>query len=106
MMNLNFPKEINDRDTTFRFAYNNHRGAEETRKGHLFNDTQENVICIMQSGIMMQDVYSAKDIEERTRLQDQVPIRDGDVVEVKGKLYIVKILGDYSDAGRLVPITQ
>ena len=105
MMNLNFPREVNDRDTTFRFAYN-FRGVETYRKGHLFNDTQENEICIMYTGSMMQDVYSAKDIEERNRLRDQEPVRNGDVVEVEGKQYTVKILGDYSDAGRLIPITQ
>ena len=106
MMNLNFPKQVNDQDTTFRFAFNNHRGVEQSRTGYLFDDTQENVIYILQTGVMIQDVYSEKDVEERNRLNAQVPVRHDDVVEVEGKQYTVKILGNYSDAGRLVPITQ
>lgn len=45
------------------------------------------------------------DDEERAHLNAQVPVHNGDMVEVEGKQYTVKILGNYSDTDRLIPVT-
>lgn len=98
---LNFPRDNFDQDNTFTFAYHR-RGQERTATGYLFKD--EGVIYIMQKSACLKSAYTAKDVEERARLNAMTPVRDGDVVEVEGQQYEVRILGNYSDAGRLQKI--
>jgi len=103
---LNFPRDNFDQDNTFTFAYQGIRGQERTATGYLFNSEDEGVIYLMKQSACLKGEYTAKDDEERARLNAQVPVCNGDVVEVAGKQYTVKILGNYSDAGRLIPVTQ
>ena len=103
-MTLNFPRDHFDQDNTFTFAYQGIRGQECTATGYLFKE--ERVIYLMKKTACLKSEYTAKDYEERVRLSAQVPVRHGDVVEVDGKQYTVKILGNYKDAGRLIPVTQ
>lgn len=101
---LNFPADNFDQDNTFTFAYQGFRGQERTATGYLFDSKEEGTIYIMKQSACMKDVYTAKDNEEAARLNAMTPIRTGDIVEVGGKNYQVKILGNYSDAGRLIPV--
>jgi hypothetical protein len=41
---------------------------------------------------------------ERARLNAEEPVRNGDVVEVEGKLYRVRVKGNYSDCAVLDPL--
>jgi len=102
---LNFTRDSFDQDNTFKFAFVGRRG-EQTRTGYLFFAEDENQMYILQKGAMLKDKYTTKDYEEQARLNAQAPVRTGDVVEINGKQYTVKILGDYSDAGRLTPVIQ
>lgn len=62
-------------------------------------------IFLMQYGAMIKAHYSAEDIAEIDRLNAMVPVADGEVVQDKnGKQYTVKINGDFSDAGHLIPV--
>lgn len=100
---LNFPAETLDQDATFTFAFKGFKGQERVRTGYLF-DGEEEGIYIMQCSACLKAVYTDKDIEERARLNSMTPLRTGDIVELNGKQYTVKINGDYSDAGRLIPV--
>lgn len=99
---LNFPADNFDQDNTFAFAYEGFRGQERTATGYLF-DAGDKGIYIMKRSACMKDAYTAKDREESARLASMLPVRNGDTVVVGGQQYRVKILGDYSDAGRLIP---
>ena len=103
MLTLNFPRDNFDQDNTFAFAY---EGARVERKaaGYLFNSADTGVIYIMKKSACLKDSYTDTDLAEARRLAAQAPLRTGDVVTVDGKQYLVRILGNYSDAGRLDPI--
>lgn len=100
---LNFPVDNFDQDNTFTFAYTGIFGKQWTATGYLFEDKEEGVIYIMKQSACLKDVYTDADRAESARLAAMTPIRTGDVVEVGGKQYTVKIIGNYSDAGRLIP---
>lgn len=100
---LNFPANTLDQDNTFTFAFKGFKGQERIRTGYLF-DGEEEGIYIMQRGACLKAEYTEKDIKERKRLNTMKPLRTGDVVELGGKQYTVKINGDFSDAGRLIPV--
>lgn len=99
MMTLNFPRDNFDQDNTFRFAYQGARGIERIVTGYLFNSDGQ--IFIMKQSACLKDSYTDADRAEQRRLDTQIPLRTGDVVSVDGKNYRVRILGSYSDAGRL-----
>ena len=99
---LNFPADNFDQDNTFTFAYQGFRGQDRTATGYLFDAGEEGVF-IMKRSACLKDAYTEKDREESARLAAMLPVRNGDVIEVGGKQYTVKILGNYSDAGRLIP---
>jgi len=101
MTNLNFPADSFDQNNTFSFAYQGFRGQERTATGYLFRDGDQ--IFVMKQSDCLKGAYTDADRAERARLSAMRPLRTGDTVQVEGKAYTVKILGDYSDAGRLIP---
>lgn len=61
-------------------------------------------IFVMQHASCLKAKYSAADIAALDRFRTLEPIKNGDEVEVAGKRYTVRVLGNYSDAGYLVPV--
>lgn len=108
MMKLNFPRNHFDQDNTFTFGYASWKAAHGERlgTGYLFYANDEKKLYIMQKSACLKDYYTDKDREESARLQAQVPVRHGDIVEVEGAQYRVHISGGYSDAGYLIPMEQ
>lgn len=104
MTTLNFVRDSFDQDNTFTFAYQNSRRQECTATGYLKDYGDEGVFIMKQADDIKAE-YTAKDDEELSRLSAMTPVRDGDTVEVEGKQYKVKIIGNYSDAGRLIPLS-
>lgn len=100
---LNIKTDSFDQDNTFTFAFTGSRGQERVRTGYVA-DFEDEGMYIMQRSACLKAVYTDKDREETARLNAMNPIRTGDIVEINGKQYSVKILGDYSDAGRLIPV--
>ena len=98
---LNFPVDSFDQDNTFEFEYTGFRGQARRATGYLFQDGEK--IFVMKKSDCLKAQYTAKDDEERARLNAMQPVRTGDAVTVNGRQYTVKILGNYSDAGRLIP---
>ena len=102
MQTLKITHETHNKENTFVFALTS-KGAESKRVGYLF-DCGSDGLCIVQGFISLQEHYSSKDVADRERLNALAPVRNGDVVLVDGKKYAVKIVGDYADAGRLIPV--
>ena len=106
---LNFTADAFDTTNTFPFEYVGARGKTRTGTAYLFTETSPHTdgrIYIMQRPACMKDQYSEADRAEAARLQDPANVvRDGDIVSVQGREYTVRILGNYSDAGFLVPFS-
>ena len=102
---LSFPVDTFDQKRTFTFEYSGWSGKTRTGTGYLLAAKLEGKIYIMQRSTCIKDSYTAADHEESERLAAMEPVRDGNVVMVDGDLYLVQILGNFSDAGILRPIT-
>ena len=103
MMNtteLHFPIDNFDQVNTFNFALKDGK----VRKGYIFFANDEQRILVMNGGACLKSHYTEEDYAESARLRAVTPIKTGDIVTVEGKQYTVKINGDYSNAGRLIPI--
>lgn len=105
MPTLNFPRDNFDQDNTFAFAYQGTWGIDRIATGYLFKSAEDGQIFIMKQSACLKDGYTDADRAERLRLDAQIPLRTNDVVTVDGKNYRVRILGNYSDAGRLDPMS-
>tara|TARA_R110000772_G_scaffold1105_1_gene3929 strand:- start:42 stop:362 length:321 start_codon:yes stop_codon:yes gene_type:complete len=92
-----------DGEADFTFEYKGYSGRTRTASGYLFQ-SDDGQIYLMQNSSVLKSHYSDADRAERERLNSMEPVRDGDVVTVEDKQYKVKILGDFSDAGRLYAI--
>ena len=97
---LNFTRDNFDQENTFAFAYVGARGIELVCTGYLFRSAENGQIFIMKQSACIKDTYTDADRAERRRLDAQIPLRTNDVVTVDGNNYRVRILGNYSDAGR------
>lgn len=94
---------IFDDAAKFAFEYER-RGSPVRATGYLrdYRDSGEGVV-LMQEPTFLADSYSEAEIAMRKRVASEEPVRDGDIVEVEGERFRVRILGNYSDAGRLIP---
>lgn len=75
-----------------------------TRTAYLVDFESEGQIYIMLHAVCLKSKYTEADVAEIDRLASEEPIRNGDTVIYQGEKYRVKIIGEYSDAGRLVKI--
>ena len=105
IMTLTFPSDTLDKTASFAFEYFNYRKEPVRGEGYLFNDETTGQIFLMKCPSSLQSHYSAAEIAHNERIYrgDNV-VTHGDTVSVGGKQYLVKILGNYSDAGRLIAI--
>lgn len=83
-----------------------HNKQDKRGTCYLFKCVQDGApkIFIMQGAVCIQASYTKTQIEERQRLNEMEPLRNGEMVEVDGVRYKAVIKGDYSDAGYLEPI--
>ena len=64
----------------------------------------DGILWVMQHASMICSSYSEEQVAEIDRLKTEPKLRNGEVVTVEGKLYRVRVLGDYSTAALLDPI--
>lgn len=104
MKTLRFSTSTFDADAKFAFEYQGRRGSQVRATGYLkdYRNSGEGVV-LLQSPRFLSNSYSDADIALDRRIASEEPVRDGDIVEVEGERFRVRILGDYSDAGRLIP---
>lgn len=99
---LTFKRDNFDRDAHFAFEYLDYKKRPTVAEGYLFRDPTDGQIFLMKSAAMIKDSYSAADIAHTDRIyRGEQVVRSGDTVLVDGKPHTVKVLGNYSDAGRL-----
>lgn len=90
-------------ESHFTFELTRYNGTKSTRTGYIFKDVDTNTVHLMQKSAVLKSHYSEQDIANRDRLNEMTPVANGDTVLFEGKPYTVKIKGDYSDAGLLIP---
>lgn len=101
---LTMPTSNFDRDARFAFEYLDYKKQPTRGEGYLFYAKDEDQLYIMKRGGCIQASYTAEERAHIDRIyRGDAVVRDGDIVTVDGKAYTVKILGNYSDAGRLIP---
>jgi hypothetical protein len=94
-----------DNSAKFAFEYLNYRKEVSRGEGYIFYDSREDQIYLMQCPASIQSHYSEAQRAHIDRIyRGEEVVRNGDIVSVEGKSYSVKILGNYSDAGRLMPV--
>jgi hypothetical protein len=87
-------------------SFNVNVGRPIPRKASLHRDYKvagDGVLWIMQHAGYIASSYSQSEIDERGRLASEQPVAHGDPVQVDGKKYIVRVLGDFSDCAILDP---
>jgi hypothetical protein len=101
---LTIPANNFDNDAHFAFEYLNYKKEPTRGEGYLFYAGDEGQFYIMKCGATLKSSYTDADraLTNRIYRGEQV-VRNGDTVTVAGNTYTVKILGNYSDAGRLIP---
>lgn len=103
-INLTIPTGTFDRDSHFAFEYTDRKGNARRSEGYVFDCAQEGVTYLMQSAACLQSSYSDTDRQHLDRIYNGPDVvRHGDAVTINGKPYTVKVLGNYSDAGRFIP---
>ena len=100
---LTIAQDSFDTAADFTFEYKGYAGRTCTASGYLFQ-SDDGQIYLMKNSAVLKSHYSDEDRAERIRLNSMNPVRDGDTVAVNDKQYKVKILGNFSDAGRLYAI--
>lgn len=88
---------------TFTFLCQTRKG-EQSEVGYLWKDESTGDIFILKAPVGIQEVYTAEDRAELTRMEAMAPIRSGDTVLVDGARYAVTIHGNFADAGMLAPL--
>lgn len=86
-----------DRSADFKLALKNGRTII-CRLMQGYNTCNDGQLWAMQRSGTLKDSYTAEDAAWVERMKTIEPIGNGAIVKIAGKLYTVKILGDYSDA--------
>jgi len=106
MITLTFPTSTFDTAAHFAFETATKRFGEvkhERHEGYLFRDDTDGQIYVMKCATTLKSEYTDADRALTQRIYyGEECLRTGDQVEVEGKIYTVKILGIFSDAGRLI----
>ena len=101
---LTIPASNFDRAARFAFEYLDYKKCPTRGEGYLFYDDINDEMFLMKSAACIQSHYSDEERAHTARIyRGEQVVRHGDTVSVNGKIYTVKILGNYSDAGRLIP---
>ena len=105
MISLAFPTSNFDRAAGFAFTYLDYKKNLQRAEGYLFRDDTDDQIYLMKRAVCLQATYTQAERDQIDRINYGAEVvNHGDTVQVEGKLYTVKILGNYSDAGRLIAI--
>ncbi|HPD73472.1 MAG TPA: hypothetical protein PLL30_16995 [Candidatus Krumholzibacteria bacterium] len=95
-----------DRKNTFRIrcGRDGYAARASLHRGMLTRD--DGVLWVLQHASCIASSYSADEIAERERLAAEAPVVNGEIVEVEGEKYRVRVIGDYSDCAILDPVEK
>ena len=71
-----------------------------------YHKRDDGVLWVMQHSTVIKDSYSDEDRAESARLRSEGPLVYGDQVMVEGKVYTLRVLGDYSDCAILDEVKE
>jgi hypothetical protein len=103
---LNISTDTFDQDNTFVMEV---PGFKKTIRitASLHKDYQKNddgIFWAMKKSACLKAQYTAKDDEERNRLNSMEPLQANDIVVIQGNQYKVRVLGNFSDCAIFDPI--
>jgi hypothetical protein len=106
MQTLNFSNDTLDQDNTFVIDWagvrRQRRLVAKLHKGYQKDD--DGIVWAMQKSLCLKSEYTAKDVEERARLNAMEPVRNGDIVMIEGQQYKARVMGDFSDCAIFDPV--
>lgn len=106
MQTINISTGTFDKDNTFVVEYKGPRRNRQLTVS-LYRDYKvagDGILWALQRGSCLKAEYSDEDIAERDRLNALTPIRHDDIVQIEGKQYRARVLGDFSDCAIFDPI--
>ena len=101
--------EVGDHSANFPVEYKGYNGRLCRTEAYVFDARdcrQDPGVFIMQRSACLKSHYSTEDIMHQHEMNTQPAVLHGDIVEFAGELFTVKILGNYSDMGRLIPLAK
>lgn len=103
---LNISTDTLDQDNTFAMEV---PGFKKTIRitASLHKDYQkegDGIFWAMKKSACLKAEYTAKDDEERTRLNNMQPLQTNEIVIIEGKEYKVRVLGNFSDCAIFDPV--
>lgn len=103
---LKFSTDTFDQDNTFTIEVQGFKRMTNIRASlHLdYHKRGDGIIWAMKSSAVLKAEYTDKDYEESARLRSMTPIRHGDIVEIEGKQYKTRVLGNFSNCAIFDPI--
>ena len=108
MQTLNLSTDTFDQDNTFTIEFKGFSRMKTIRaclhKG--YQKDEDGILWAMQKSACLKAEYTAKDVEERNRLNSMEPLRNGDLVMIEGKEYTIRVKGDYSDCAIFDPVAK
>lgn len=90
---LNIARHSFDNENKFRVA--GIRGDVSLYSG--YNRIDDGILWGMQNAGLIKAHYSEADKPHRNRMNQYEPIKNGEEVKIEGKVYVARILGNYSD---------
>ena len=106
MQNLTLSNSNFDQDNTFEIEFVTPRRTRRL-KVSLYRNYKvdgDGILWALQNGVCLKAQYSDKDLAERNRLNAATPVRHNDIVQIEGKKYRTRVLGDFSDCAIFDPI--
>lgn len=106
MQTLNLTTDTLDQDNTFVVEVRGFKGMKRiTASLHCgYQKDADGIFWAMKRSACLKAVYTAKDDEERDRLNAMEPVRSGDIVLIGGQQFKARMLGDFSDCAIFDPI--
>lgn len=106
MQTLTLSTDTMDQDSTFTIEVPGFkrtvRVTASLRCG--YQKDADGILWAMKHSACLKDQYTAKDDEERARLNAMEPVRSGDTVLIGGQQYKARVLGNYSDCAIFDPV--
>ena len=106
---LETKEDTMDNSANFPVEYVGFKGRVTRTEAYLFDARdcrQHPGIFVMQRSACLKSHYSAADIMHQEEMNSQEALTQGSIVMYDGELYMVKINGNFSDMGVLVPLTN
>jgi hypothetical protein len=108
MQVISLSKDNFDQDNTFIVEFVNPRRTSRMTVSlqRDYKKEDDGIFWGLQRGSCLKAQYTAKDVQERERLNNSTPVRNGDIVEIEGQKYVTRVLGQFSDCAIFDPVNS